>query len=349
MAKKRQNKKRLKFMFKILVSLIFILFLSVGGVFYKTVYWSNIEKLNQDDNYLYIPSQSTFEDVIEIIAAKNLLVNLSSFKWTASMMNYANHVHPGKYKIQKGMSNRALLTMLRSGKQEEVKIMFGKLRSKQKLAAYFSEQLELEYDEMYALLSNASYQNKYGFNPHTILCMFIPNTYYFNWNTSAQALMDRMYIEYKKFWDETRINKGRALDLGLDKINIITLASIVEEETYMNSEKPKIAAVYLNRLRKNMRLQADPTVRFAVGDFQIKRVLKKHLRVESPYNTYKHYGLPPGPICIPSIKSIEAVLNPAQHSYLYFCAKPDFSGYHNFAKTYAQHLKNARAYHKKLN
>ena len=348
MAKKRKQKKTFKFILKIVISFVLLVGLSLGGVFYKAVYWSNIKELNQDNNFLYIPSDAKFDDVIEIIRSKNLLVNLSSFRWTAEVMNYSKHIYPGKYRVEKGMSNRDLLLMLRTGKQEEVKIMFGKIRGKRKLAKYFADNLEVDYEEMYSMLTDPYYQKDYGFTPHTIMSMFIPNTYNFNWNTNAKMVFDRMYGEYKKFWTSSRISKVRALDLGLTKIDIITLASIVEEETYMNVEKPKIAGVYLNRLRKGMKLQADPTVRFAVGDFNIKRVLNKHLRIESPYNTYKYKGLPPGPICIPSIKSVDAVLNPASHDFLYFCAKPDFSGYHNFANNYAQHLRYARMYQKKL-
>jgi UPF0755 protein len=179
------------------------------------------------------------------------------------------------------------------------------------------------------------------------MTLFIPNTYEFYWNTSADKFIERMYVEYKHFWSKSRLNKAQKIKLTPEQV--IILASIVEEETIKDDEKPTVAGVYLNRLHKNIRLQADPTVRFAVGDFEIKRILNKHLKIDSPYNTYKYAGLPPGPICIPTISSIDAVLNYKKHDYLYFCAKDDFSGYHAFAKTLKQHNINATKYRKALN
>lgn len=335
-------------MAKVIVSVTLIVAISVGGIFLNNIYGSNIEELNDDENYLYIPTGSNFEDVMQILAKKNILINLSSFRWTAELMNYPKHIYPGKYKLEKKMSNRELLLKLRTGDQEAIDIMFGRIRSKRKLARYFSDNLEVNFDEMHRMLSDPYYHEKYGFEPHTVMAMFIPNTYQFNWNTSAQEVFDRMDKEYKKFWTSDRITKARALNLGLTKVDVITIASIVEEETYMSSEKPRVAGVYINRLKKKMKLQADPTLKFAAGDFTIKRVLNKHKKIDSPYNTYKYKGIPPGPICIPSIKSIDAVLNAEKHEYLFFCADPVKAGYHTFNVTYRDHERDANKYRKKL-
>lgn len=314
---------------------------------YNMIYSSNINVQNAQNKFLFIPTGSNYENVIEILKSNKVLVNIESFKWMAEMMNYPNHVHPGKYRLKKGFSNRSLIKLLRSGEQEIIKVQFEKIRTKNKLVSYFSSNLEADSAELITMLTDRHFIEKYGFNNETIISMFIPNTYHFNWNTSAREVFDRMAIEYKKFWNNDR--KANAKRLNLSQSEIATLASIVEEETYRNSEKPRVAEVYLNRIRKGMLLQADPTVIFAVGDFSIKRVLKKHTKIESPYNTYKNVGLPPGPICIPTISSIDAVLKPEEHDYLYFCAKEDFSGYHNFSKTYAGHLRNAKLYQRMLN
>ncbi|HPG72744.1 MAG TPA: endolytic transglycosylase MltG, partial [Bacteroidales bacterium] len=180
-------------------------------------------------------------------------------------------------------------------------------------------------------------------------CMFLPNTYEFYWNTSARQFTDRMKQEYDVFWTEERIAKAKESEYPMTQVQVSILAAIVEQETRMNDEKPRVAGVYINRLKKGMLLQADPTVIFAANDFSIQRVLFSHLEIDSPYNTYKYQGLPPGPICIPSVTSIDAVLNYEKHEYLYFCAKDDFSGYHSFAKTLQQHNANARKFHRALN
>jgi UPF0755 protein len=197
------------------------------------------------------------------------------------------------------------------------------------------------------LFNDNEFLKKHHLNNKTIFTIFIANTYIFNWNTSAEQFFERMYKESEKFWNGNRTKKLK--ELNFSRLNAITLASIVEMESYRKNERPIIAGVYLNRLKKDMLLQADPTVIFAVGDFTIKRVLKKHLEFDSPYNTYKYSGLPPGPICIPSISSIDAVLDYDKNNYIYFCAKEDFSGYHNFATTFAQHINNAKKYQRALN
>jgi UPF0755 protein len=265
----------------------------------------------------------------------------------AVKMNYPNHIKAGKYMLRDGMSNRELIHMLRSGKQVPVKVIFHNVRFKKDLASEISNQIEADSISLLELLNNKTYLNNYDLNPQTVMSIFIPNTYQFYWNTSSEEFFERMLKEYKHFWNESRTQKSEQIGLSPKRVSI--LASIVEEETQKNDEKRTIAGVYINRLNKGMLLQADPTVRFALGNFLIKRILNKYKEIDSPYNTYKYLDLPPGPICIPSISSLDAVLNYQHTDYLYFCAKEDFSGYHNFARTLEQHNRNAQRYQQALN
>ena len=215
------------------------------------------------------------------------------------------------------------------------------------LAERLERQLMLSGDDLLRLLDDSAYCASLGFTPETILTLFIPNTYEVYWNLSAEKLMQRMKREYDAFWTPARLSKAKAV--GLTPIEVAVLASIVEEETAAADEYPVVAGLYINRLRRGIPLQADPTVKFAVGDFTLRRILFEHLKVDSPYNTYKHTGLPPGPLRVPSTRSIDAVLNYMKHNYLYMCAKEDFSGRHNFARTLAEHNRNARRYQAELN
>ena len=237
--------------------------------------------------------------------------------------------------------------MLRSGIQEPVQLVFNNIRTPEKLAGMIAGQIEADSLEILSLFSNTVLMEKHQFSRETIMGVFIPNTYEIYWNTSGEEFLDRMVREYRIFWNEKRLARARRIEL--EPMEVMTLASIVDEETFMKEEEVRIAGVYINRLNRHIRLHADPTVKFAAGDMNITRVLNKHLKIDSPYNTYRHGGLPPGPIVIPSISAIDAVLNYERHNYLYFCAKEDFSGYHNFAKTLAQHNKNARSYQNALN
>jgi len=246
------------------------------------------------------------------------------------------------------MNNNQLIDMLRMGKQVPVKLIFNNnIRTKKELIDIVTKKLEVDSLSLYQTFENNSLYEPWGFNSHNILCMFIPNTYEFYWNTNSVSFFERMYKEYKKFWNIQRLEKAKKANLS--PIEITILASIVLQETKKIDEMPKIAGVYINRLKKDMPLQADPTVVYAIGDFSIKRVLKKHLEIDSPYNTYKYKGLPPGPICLPDPVTIDKTLDYEQHNYLFFCAKEDFSGYHNFAETIAQHQQNALKYKIALN
>ncbi len=330
----------------IILSAIFIIIviLIVISNTYNRIYKPNVKK---SAYYLYVPTGSEFVNVLEVLGQDSVLVDINSFKWLSEKKNYPNHVYPGRYKLDSLMNNNDLIDKLRSGFQDPVRLVFNSIRTREQLASKISKQIEADSLSLIRLFYSDSIFSKYGFESETFTCIFLPNTYELWWNTSAEKFVDRMHKEYLRFWNDER--KAKAAKLNLSPEEIITLASIVDEETYYNDEMPRVAGLYINRLRKRMHLQADPTLKFALGDFTIKRVLNVHKQIDSPYNTYKRYGLPPGPISIPSISAIDAVLNYESHSYIYMCAKPDFSGYHNFAKTLSQHNINARNYQRALN
>jgi UPF0755 protein len=245
------------------------------------------------------------------------------------------------------MSNRRLINMLKAGNQEPVQLKFKNHRLKKNMAAYIATQLEADSASIMSLLDSAEFVSKYGFTTDNVYSLFIPNSYEFYWNTSAKQFVERMHKEYQKFWTPARLAKAEKI--GLSKTEVSTLAAIVDAEALNDSEMPTIAGLYMNRYKSGIKLQADPTVIFANQDFTIRRVLNRHLRKDSPYNTYVYKGLPPGPIMMPSINAIDAVLNHKKHKFIFMCAKEDFSGYHNFAVTQAEHQANARRFQRALN
>lgn len=340
--KKRKLKKIILF--------ILIVLLTVAGIggywFYSMVYKPNVIISGKDKDYLYIRTGATFEDLKKQLYDKNMISSRTSFEWVSDIKKYKDHVKPGRYKVTNNMSNNDLINMLRAGNQEEVKLVFENIRTKKEFVSKICKQLEADSSKLMILLEDNDFLGKYGFNTQNALALFIPNTYELFWNTSAEKFIDRMAEEYKKFWNDERKNKAQ--ELGLSQTQVSILASIVQQETIKGDERPRVAGVYLNRLAKDMLLQADPTVIFAIGDYSIHRVLNKYKEFDSPYNTYKYKGLPPGPICLSSIPSIDAVLEREQHDYIYFCAKEDFSGYHNFARTLEQHLIYAKKYQREL-
>ncbi len=329
------------------ILIVFIIAGIKGIDIYRKAFSPNVFTRNKKVQYLFIPTGSGYDDILKLLYTEKLIKNKSTFEWAAERMNYKKHIQPGKYKLKNRMTNHKLILMLRSGQQEPVKLTFNNIRTLEQLAGLVSRKIEADYSAIINLLHNKEYISQIGFNEYTMIGLFIPNTYEFYWNTSAEQFISRMLNEYNSFW--TRARKSKAGQINLTQNEVITLASIVDEESSKEEEDPIIAGVYINRLKKGIKLQADPTVRYAHGDFSMRRILKKHLLIESPYNTYKYYGLPPGPIRIPSIESVDAVLNYKKHDYLYFCAKDDFSGYHYFAKTLAQHNKYARLYQRALN
>lgn len=334
-----------------MVFLFIILFLMVGGivsyVFYKRTYAPVSIPGSQNTYFFYVPTGLHMKDLIIKLQKEEIIKDTTAFRWLAKKKNLNSHLNAGRYLLKRGMDQNKLINLIRSGKQEPVSLVFNSLRTIEQLAGVVSKQIEADSLSIISLLKDEDFLSENGWNSRTLPALFIPNTYQFYWNTSAKGFFNRMLKEYKLFWNGKRSRKAKAL--GLTPVEVSTLASIVDEETYKEDEMPKIAGVYLTRLEKRYKLQADPTVKFAKGDFGMTRVLNKDLKIDSPYNTYKYYGLPPGPIIIPSVKSIDAVLNPDRSGYLYFCAKEDFSGYHNFAKTLKEHNRNAKKYQNALN
>jgi UPF0755 protein len=329
------------------IVVIFILAgIKIAGV-YREIWGPNIETPNKTTFFLYIPTGSTYNDVLALLEINNIIQNRQTFDWAAKKKKYPDNIHPGRYRIANHMSNNELINMLRSGFQEPVNLVINIARTPDDLAEKISTQLEARKEDLSALMNDQDYLQQYGFDKRTVMGMFLPNTYEIWWNTSADALFKRMHKEYKKFWNRERT--GRAAELNFTKNQVITLASIIISETNKEDEYRRIAGVYINRLNQGIRLQADPTIKFALGDFERKRILTADTFIDSPYNTYTHDGLPPGPIALPTITAIDAVLKYEKHDYIYFCAKEDFSGYHNFARTLDQHNKNARSYQKALN
>ena len=314
---------------------------------YKAIIFPNVMIANDEKVSLYIYSDDDFETVKNKLYSDNIIINQKSFEWLAKKLDYPKYIKSGHYVVVNGMNNNKLLNMLRSGSQTPVKFTFNNIRTIEQLAERIDEQLEMDSISFLKALKENSTLKEMGFDEESVAALFIPNTYELYWNIDADEFVDKMTNEYRKFWNEERLKKAEALKM--DPIEVSVLASIVDKETTKVSEMPRIAGVYINRLNKNWLLQADPTLVFALGDFEIKRVLDVHKEIESPYNTYKYAGLPPGPIRIPSAKAIDAVLDFVPHKYLYFCAKADFSGTHNYATTFSEHSRNARAYQKALN
>jgi UPF0755 protein len=330
-----------------IVVVVFILAGIQTARVYKKAFGPNIQTPDKNDFYLFIPTGTDYNGVLEIIKSNHLAKNEKTLVWVAEKKNYAAHVHPGRYRIKHGMSYNEFINLLRSGLQEPVNVVITGARTMKDLAERLAVQIEPDSETLLRMFTSEDFIEGYGFNKQTVLGMFLPNTYEVWWNTSAEDFFKRMYREYEKFWNRQRT--GKAEEIGLSANEVITLASIIVQETNKEDEYRRMAGVYINRLNQGIKLQADPTVKYALGDYERKRVLKKDTYVDSPYNTYLYYGLPPGPIALPSIRCIDAVLNYEKHDYLYFCAREDFSGYHNFARTLDQHNKNARLYQKALN
>ena len=335
---------------KKLIFLIFSLLIIIGGVLgyniYSRIYTPNTTK----EGFLYIPTNSNFTEVKSLV--RPFLKRVKPFVWIAKKKKYPNTIKPGKYLILEGMNNNQLVNLLRSGKQTLVKLTFNNQDTFEQLAGRIAQQIEADSISLLNSFNNETFLKKNGFTNNNAISMYIPNTYEFYWNTSAKEFRNRMLKEYHKFWNISRLEKAKRV--GLSKKEVITLASIVQKETAIVSERPMVARLYLNRLRDKWPLQADPTIIFALkeklgSNTIIKRVLTKDLEINSPYNTYKKIGLPPGPIAMPDISSIDAVLNPANHHYYYMCASITSIGKHEFAKTLNQHNRNASKYQSWLN
>ncbi|HEX8547012.1 MAG TPA: endolytic transglycosylase MltG [Cytophagaceae bacterium] len=323
-----------------------MLFASFSFYFYQIFFTPNIQ-LKKDNFYLYIPTGATFDAVRDTLNKNDVLNDKVSFYFLSKLTGYTDKVKPGRYLLTSNSNNLNTIKMLKRGTQSPVKLTYNNIRLKSELVEKLSSRFEFSSEELLSILNNEEFAKRNGLDTTTIISLFIPNTYEIYWNTTAEKFMDRIINEYQKFWNGSRDEKAESI--GMSKAQVSILASIVEAETAKNSEKSRVAGVYVNRLKSNMPLQADPTIKFAVGDFSLKRIYSGHLATESPYNTYKYTGLPPGPINLPSISSIDAVLNYERHKYIYFCANSQLNGYHEFAETYDQHRENAESYRKALN
>ncbi|MGC9151653.1 MAG: endolytic transglycosylase MltG [Microbacter sp.] len=343
---KKKNRKKLR-LNKWIIRLVISLLIVVTGYQFYNYFHANFYTPNHEPVYLYIRPGDRFTDVVNQLKEKTKVKNMHSFIEAATLIGYDKKVRPGRYLITDGMDNESLLYHLSKRIQSPVHLTFNNLRTKEQLAGRLAQQLMLDSLTIIQHLDNPAFDRQFGFNPQTVTAMFIPNTYDILWDVSMTQLMKRMKHEYTVFWDAERLGKAKAENLT--PIEVITLASIVEEETNRDQDKPIIAGLYLNRLHKGMPLQSCPTVKFALQDFSLQRITGKDLQVKSPYNTYHHKGLPPGPIRLPSIESIDAVLNYTPNNYLYMCAKETLNGEHYFATTWAEQKRNAAKYAAKLN
>lgn len=310
-------------------------------------FFTDFAKDSETKNYVYIDDDDTADSVFTKLEPYSTEHSLCRFKILARHTGYTENIRTGRFSVAPGISTINMFRNLRNGHQEAQMLTIPESRTMDKLAGVISRKLMLDSLMLERSLTDNDFCGRWGYDTATIACLFVPNTYEVYWNISLDAFMERMVKEHDHFWNGDRTAK--ATSLGLTPNEVCTVASIIDEETANNSEKPMVAGMYLNRLKVGMPLQADPTIKFAMKRFELKRIYHDMLFYESPYNTYQNIGLPPGPIKIASIKGIDAVLNRVDHEYIYMCAKEDFSGTHNFAKTYSEHLKNAAKYSKALN
>jgi UPF0755 protein len=328
---------------KIIYSIVLIILIGGGYVAWQ-VFGPTVNA--PEGKYFYIKTGSTYQDVKNSLVEQNIIGGTFFFDKLANQAKYPNAVKAGRYEIKKGLSLYNLVRMLRAGNQAPVKLVINKLRTKEDLAQKLAANFEADSSSFSSFLNNADSLQKYDLDSNTVITAVIPNTYSILWNTSPGRIFKKLYSEQEKFWNTERTQKATALNMTPQQV--YTMASIVEEETNAEEDKGNIASVYINRIETGMKLEADPTVKFAMRDFGLKRILNAHLSYPSPYNTYLHTGLPPGPICTPSSKTIDAVLNAPQTNYIFFVAKPDFKGLSNFAATYAEHQVFANAYRQAL-
>ena len=335
---------------KLLVKLLFLVLLISGGAFaYFTFFKPNIYLDGKKYKFVYISSKASYEEMIDMLEEENILQNKKTFEWIAKAYNLQENFKPGKYRVIAGMSNRQLINLIKSGKQEPVKLTFNSAdRTPEDLTAKISEKLEISESELESFFENETpLRKKYDLTNESIRCLFLPDTYELYWNTSLPDLMSKVEETYNRVWTTER--KQKAKQIKLTQAEVIILASIVQCESAIEDEQEKIAGVYINRVQKNMPLQADPTLLYAIGDFNRQRVLNDDKDINSPYNTYKNKGLPPGPICLPYTQAIDAVLNYKRHNFIFFCAKPALNGYSDYSETYDKHRKFAEAYQKEMN
>ncbi len=328
----------------------------VGLVVLTIVYFLFIPQKtgNAETLYFQIRDNSTLQNISDSLFTKERLSSKTSFLIASKIIGFPKIgennlaiVRSGRYEIKNGSSFFNIIRKIKNGSQTPVKLTFNNLRTKDQLINKMCNLLMCDSTEFRALLNDTAFLKQYELSPETAVILFIPNTYEIYWDTDAKELFKRMNKEFTVFWNDQRISKLK--NSGLSKAQVHILASIVEEETNSSTERPMVAGLYLNRLKIGMPLQADPTIKFAIADFELKRIRSKHTAIDSPYNTYKNTGLPPGPIRLASPSGIDAVLNAAKHDYIFMCAKETLNGEHNFARNLNEHLRNARKYQKALN
>ena len=330
-----------------LILFLLVAILGISFTFYgfQIVYTPNF-LVDAEDRDILIKDDMSFKDIQQIFHEERYVDDLVSFSFLAKVMGYTDNIKPGRYIIRKGMTNIEVVRMLRAGDQVPVNITFNNVRLPGELAEKITKNLSITPPEFEAALVAFTMSNSDGFTKDNVLSMFIPNTYQVYYNVKPDALVERMHGEYNNFWNEERRAKAKAI--GFTPLEVSVLASIVQAESVRADEAPVIAGLYINRLKKGIPLQADPTLVFAVGDFSLKRVLNVHKEIDSPYNTYRNAGLPPGPINLPEIRTLDAVLNYTPSDYIYMCAKEDFSGRHNFTSSHQEHINNAIRYQRAL-
>ena len=330
--------------------LLVLVALAFGGFWtYENIFKNNVHLNGKKFTYIYIKTNATFDDLLDELYSQNIIDDHESFEWMAKEMDLPEHINSGKYRIDAKMSNRSIAKMIINAKQEKVKLSFNsQIRTKEQFIDYVSDKLEIENGELEDYCSNDDILNdEYGLNSENFMTLIVPETYEVNWTTHINDLFALLEKSYDEVW--TKAKREKAKSLGYSVPEIVTIASIVQSESGIKTEQQKIAGVYINRLKQDMKLQADPTVVFANGNFDVQRVLSADKDADSPYNTYRYKGLPPGPICLVNPSTIDAVLNYSKHNYTYFCAKSDFSGYSNFTNDYKVHMKNASSYQAALN
>ena len=328
------------------VSAVILLCTGVAIEQYYRLKVSNIESIDDKEHLLYVYPNATLDSVLQAVEENYHIATVRTLKFHARLMHF-EHPRTGCYKIPVREGNYTFLRRLRGGEQTPVELSFNNIRTREQLSHRLSQQLLVDSLNIITRLESDSFMSKYGLNKETAVSMFLPNTYEVFWTISADQLFDRMHREYEHFWTLSRLEEAKALGLTPTEVSIV--ASIIEEETNKKEEYPIIAGLYLNRLRTGMPLQACPTVKFALQDFTLRRILYEHIQYDSPYNTYKYKGLPPGPIRIPRTSTLDAVLHAKKHNYLYMCASTEFNGTHHFSATYAEHARYARAYQAILN
>jgi UPF0755 protein len=333
-----------------------ILFLFIAGIIafagywaYENVFKSNVRLDGKKYTYIFIKSNSSYQEMLDEIYSQNIIEDKESFEWTARKMDLQNNVHFGKFRIDESMSNRSIVNAIKKNKQEKVKLYFNsQIRTQEQFINYVSEKIEVEKSELEDFCNDdTKLSDGFNLNSKNMMCLIVPKTYEISWATTLDEFTQLLKQSYDSVWTTDKKNKAKSINYTIPEV--ITLASIVQSESSIKSEQQKIAGVYINRLKQDMKLQADPTIVFANQNFEVQRVLSVDKEIDSPYNTYMYKGLPPGPICLVQPSSIDAVLNYSKHAHTFFCAKPDFSGYSNFTNDYSVHQKNAKAYQDALN